>query len=163
MNIPKIYLETSAINFFYADDSPEKQVETLLLFKEIKAGKWDAYTSYAVTKEIKAASKQTRKMLGRVIDKYNITILSANEKITKLANIYIKEGVIPQKHLLDAIHIAAASYYEMDIIISWNFQHIVKHKTKLMTNEINLRENYKTISISSPKEVIEYDAHKKRE
>ena len=45
----------------------------------------------------------------------------------------------------------------MDIILSWNFKHIVKRKTILMTNLINSREGYKNIDIYSPSEVIEND------
>jgi predicted nucleic acid-binding protein len=67
----------------------------------------------------------------------------------------VNEGVIPIKYRDDALHIAIATIADMEIIISWNFQHIVKRKTRNMINVINLREGYRTIEICSPKEVIE--------
>ena len=154
--LPKIYLETSAINFYYADDAPDKRDDTILLFDEIKAGKWEAYTSYAVIDEINNASEETARKLLTLIKNYDIIILPPFNDIHNLADIYVKEGVIPQKYRDDAVHIATASIHGMDIIISWNFKHIVKRKTILMTNVINMRENYRQISIHSPSEVIEY-------
>ncbi|GHU29226.1 hypothetical protein AGMMS50256_13690 [Betaproteobacteria bacterium] len=43
----------------------------------------------------------------------------------------------------------------LDFIVSYNFKHIVKRKTVLMTSAINLREGYKQMGIYSPSEVIE--------
>ena len=48
MRIPKIYLESTVFNFFFAYDAPDKRKDTLKLFKEIKEGKYAPYTSNAV-------------------------------------------------------------------------------------------------------------------
>lgn len=157
MSILKIYIETSALNFFYADDAPDKRDETIMLFNEIKEGKWEAYTSYAVIKEVDAASSNTRKKLLSLIRDYEIIVLPPHDDIYPLADNYVNEGVIPPKYKDDAVHIATASIYHMDIIVSWNFKHIVKRKTILMCNLINAKENYRQISIHSPSEVIDYD------
>ena len=155
--LPKIYLETSAINFFYADDAPDKRDDTIILFNEIRAGKWEAYTSYTVIDEINNASDETASKLLALIKEHDISVLPPHDDIYTLADIYVNEGVIPPKYRDDAVHIATACLHGMDIIISWNFKHIVKRKTILMTNFINARENYRQISIHSPSEVIEYD------
>jgi len=56
---------------------------------------------------------------------------------------------------MDGIHIAMATINNLDIIVSYNFHHIVKLKTIIGTESINLREGYKHIGIYSPTEVIE--------
>ena len=154
--LPKVYLETSAINFYYADDAPDKRDDTILLFHEIEARKWEAYTSYTVINEINNASEETAEKFINLIKNYDIAVLPPHDDIHSLADIYVSEGVIPLKYRDDAVHIATASVHGMDIIISWNFKHIVKRKTILMTNIINMRENYRQVSIHSPSEVIEY-------
>jgi hypothetical protein len=53
------------------------------------------------------------------------------------------------------LHIAATSIYGLETIISWNFKHIVKLKTIILTEIVNLKEGYKRILINSPKEVID--------
>jgi hypothetical protein len=82
-------------------------------------------------------------------------VLSANDAIKELANIYTLEGIIPERFFTDGLHIAAATVYELDFIVSFNFQHIVKRKTVEMTELVNFRQGYKRIGIYSPTEVIE--------
>ncbi len=153
----KIYLETTILNFYFADDAPDKRLDTIKLFEEITQGKYEAYTSYAVIDEINKASEQVRERLLSLLVKYNITILDEGSDVDKLTDLYVTEGVIPLKYRNDAVHIAMATITGMDIILSWNFKHIVKRKTILMTNLINTREGYKNIDFYSPSEVIEND------
>lgn len=157
MNKLKIYLETTILNFFYADDAPDKRSDTLRLFQEIVEGKYEAYTSYAVIDEIYKASEQLRNRLLSLLIEYDIPILDEGSDADRLADLYVTEGVIPLKYRDDSIHIALATITGMDIILSWNFKHIVKRKTILMTNLINAREGYKNIDIYSPSEVVEND------
>jgi hypothetical protein len=63
--------------------------------------------------------------------------------------------VIPPKYLLDGAHIWIASFHNLDCILSFNFRHINKLKTKEMTALVNLRESYKGIIICTPMEVLE--------
>ena len=69
---------------------------------------------------------------------------------------YIKEGIIPVKYQDDAFHIAIATVNNMDAILSWNFQHIVKLKTKREVVGINLIMGYRPIDIYTPWEVVDY-------
>ncbi|NLI94145.1 MAG: type II toxin-antitoxin system VapC family toxin [Peptococcaceae bacterium] len=151
----KVYLETTIFNFFYADDAPDKRDDTIKLFKEIAERKNEAYTSYAVVNEINKASDETKQKLFRLFNEYPVAVLDEGEEVDKLADIYIAEGIIPLKYRDDAVHIAMATITGMDIILSWNFKHIVKRKTVIMVNLINTREGYKNIDIYSPSEVIE--------
>jgi hypothetical protein len=56
---------------------------------------------------------------------------------------------------LDARHIAIASANRLQYIVSCNFKHINKLKTKNMVNYVNLKEGYQTIIICRPEEVID--------
>jgi len=51
----------------------------------------------------------------------------------------MKEKIIPEKFFTDAMHIATAAVYDLDMIISWNFEHIVKQKTITLTEKINIQ------------------------
>ncbi|MCL1834311.1 MAG: hypothetical protein FWG49_07405 [Leptospirales bacterium] len=72
-----------------------------------------------------------------------------------MADIYIEEGIIPQKYRADGLHIAIATVNDLDIIVSMNFRHIVKRKTILTTGKINNLNGYRAIEIYSPMEIIE--------
>jgi hypothetical protein len=73
----------------------------------------------------------------------------------KLAQTYISKGVIPAKKGLDARHIAVAAVNAIDIILSYNFKHINKLKTKAMIPAINLTEGYQSITIAQSEELID--------
>ena len=151
---PKIYIETSVLNFVFADDSPDKKEVTKKLFKEIKEGRYLPFTSDYVTEEIDKAPEEKRDILRNIITEYNVILLQYANEIEELAEVYVKEGIIPWKHRVDALHIATATVNDLDIIISWNFEHIVKRKTIMMTELINLQKGYKKVEIYSPLEVI---------
>ncbi len=155
MRIPKIYVETSVFNFVFADDAPEKRQDTLVLFDEIRQGRYVPYTSDTVIRELDRATEPKRTKMLSLIGKYGFTVLPVAPEASLLARRYVAEGVIPQKYATDSIHIAAASVHDLDFIVSFNFKHIVKRKTITMTEAINLREGYKRIGIFSPTEVIE--------
>ena len=67
--------------------------------------------------------------------------------------LYIKEELIPEKFENDALLLALTTVYSIDILISWNFKHLVKRKTRIGVNLINLKEGYKPIEILAPPEV----------
>jgi predicted nucleic acid-binding protein len=157
MKTPKIYLETSIFNFVFADDAPDKKADTLKLFEEIKKGKWKAYTSDYSVDELNRAQEPRRSKMRNVISQFNVEVLPYGIEIEKLADTYIAEKMIPQKYAEDALHIATASVHGLDVIVSWNFKHIVKVKTITLTESINLKFGYKRILINSPTEVIEND------
>jgi len=157
MKVPKFYLETSVFNFVFADDAPDKKADTLKLFQEIKEGKYQPYTSAYVTEELDLAPSEKREKMYQLIADYNIRILQKTEEAKQLAGIYVKEKIIPEKYETDALHISVATVNELDFIVSWNFKHIVKRKTVIMTEAVNIKYDYKKIGIYSPTEVIEYD------
>jgi len=155
MRVPKVYLESTVFNFFFADDAPDKKQDALRLFAEIKDGKYAPYTSNAVLLELAKDAEPKRGKMLALIETYNVEILSAHADETRLANIYVAEGIIPEKYATDALHIASTTVNDLDFIVSYNFKHIVKRKTIMMTESVNIREGYKRIGIFSPTEVIE--------
>ena len=157
MRIPKIYLETTIFNFPFADDAVNYQSDTLKLFEEIKAGKFAPFTSEYVILELDR-TKDIGKLeqMKALIAGYGVKVIPMNENTEQLANIYVKEGVIPLKYKTDALHIAVASVAGLDCVVSLNFKHIVKRKTTIETGIINIREGYSRVFIYTPMEVTDY-------
>ena len=154
MKILKIYLETTIFNYFF-DKDREAHADTVTLFDEIQAGKYEAFTSTYVTDELDEADEPKRSQMLSLIKEYNITLLEADNKARELADIYVRNGVIPLKYSYDGLHIGIATVYDLDYIFSLNFQHINRQKTKTMTSYINISEGYRPINICSPMEVID--------
>ncbi len=113
------------------------------------------YISDEVIREIRASSEPRRSQLEKLIEKIDPILLEINTEAIELANRYIAEGIIPERFGSDAIHIAIATINEIDVVISWNFRHVVKLKTRIMVNAVNKLMGYREIEICSPEEVIE--------
>jgi len=57
----------------------------------------------------------------------------------------------------DMLHIALATIAEVDVLVSWNFRHIVRLDKILLFNAVNLEQGYKPLTIFSPREVVSHD------
>ena len=155
MKVLKIYIDTSIFNFAFSDDVPKEKDVTLRLLDEVRKGKYEVYISEVVIREINRASKEKAKKLIELINEIVSEELPIDDEVLELARRYITEGIIPEKYENDAVHIAVASVNNLDAIISWNFEHIVKLKTKKEVTGVNAVSGYKDIEIYSPWEVIE--------
>ena len=147
LRIPAIYLETTIFNFPFADDAPQYRADTLRLFAEIKAGKFRPFTSEYVIQELEAATDSKREDRLQLIEEYEVEVIPASDDAERLAKLYVKERVIPEKYPTDALHIAAVTVTGLDFIVSLNFQHIVKRKTIIETEIINAREGFRRVFI----------------
>jgi len=83
----------------------------------------------------------------------NFTLLSINDEVQYLADIYIKNEIFPEKYSDDALHTALASTNRIGILLSWNFTHLVKVRTRRMVSLINTIHNYDPVEIISPPEL----------
>ncbi len=149
----RIYIDTSVVNGLYCNDSGIK-TETIRFFKDVRIFNYTLYGSEATIEEIENTPQEPKKkLLKNVITEYDVEILPTTDEIRILANKYVNAGIIPKKYSPDAFHIAVAAIYNIPVLASWNFEHIVKIKTKLEINRINRQEGYALVEISSPKEI----------
>ena len=153
----KLYLDTSIINFALADDIglSDKKV-TLKLCEDIKLGKIEAYISEIVLREIvRTRDEDRRKKLLDFVQQLNIEVLTINQEIQNLADKYVKQKIIPAIYSDDALHIAITTVNGIDVLVSWNFKHLVRHKTRLEVWTVNILTGYRAIDICTPWEVME--------
>lgn len=157
----KIYLDTSALNFLFADDAPEKKEITLDFFENfIKTGIYQAFISDFVIQEINQTSDlEKRGRLLRVLDEYYIErlVLADPEEIMQLAKLYIDQKVVPQNKLLDALHIASTVVNKIDYLVSWNYKHLANVNRERKVIIVNTENNYlHPVRILTPIELIDY-------
>ena len=80
--------------------------------------------------------------------------VESSDQVENLAKVYVDKGIIPKKYYNDALHIAIATKYKMDAIVSWNLTHIVKFKTKFQVKAINEKLKEKDVIICTPEEMV---------
>ncbi|MDR2591670.1 MAG: hypothetical protein LBC59_02550 [Chitinispirillales bacterium] len=157
----KVYLDTSIINFLYVDDSPEYRKATEVFFNNVVAkNKIDTYISNIVIDEINKTDDRSRRstLLG-TFEKYtNIkNLVAENETLNEIAILgenYIKNGIIPPKKISDSLHITYSTIFQMDILLSWNFQHLanINKEQKVIILNRTLGYNY-PFRMANPLEV----------
>ena len=152
----KIYLDTSVISFYFAEDAPEKMAITRKFFdRELVKGKYEIYLSALTVQELSNCNDLTlQDKLVKFANELPVHILESTGEIEEISQQFVDEGVIPAKYLDDAIHLTLAILNGMDYIVSWNFKHIVKPKTKKAVRAFCIKEGYKETEIVTPEEVL---------
>ena len=148
----KIYADTSVFGGVFDPEfaGPSKQ-----LFDEVEAGRFVLVTSAIVAAEIEPAPEKIRKLFRKYVQFSEIADIT--EEALELQLSYIKSGVVTEKSLNDALHVAISTVSGCDLIVSWNFKHIVHFDRIPKYNAVNTLCGYKNIGIYSPLEVIDYD------
>jgi len=144
----KIYLDTTVPNAYFDDRTLHRQEVTKQFW--LKINEYQVFISDLVIKEMNDTGDENlrQKLIKKVKD---FELLSSESKeIETLTQEYILRGTIPIKHIEDAIHIAIATVNSIDVLVSWNFKHIVKLKTKREINAANTLLGYNIIEIVEP-------------
>ncbi len=149
----RVYTDTSVIGGCL-DVEFEKASRQLI--DTFKTGKATLVLSNLTLLEMQAAPATVRAVLEEVAEA-NREYIDVTEEANTLAQHYIDSGVIGVANQVDAQHIAIATVSRVDVLVSWNFRHIVNLQRIRGYNSVNLRAGYPLLEIRTPAEVINYD------
>src|SRR5680860_149076 len=150
MKKQRIYLDTSVFGGFFDDEFKEF---TKPLFDRIKRGEFTIIFSTMLEEELELAPEKVRKLvLG--IDNDDTEFVTETDNAVELATEYVSEKVVGQTSYSDCLHIALATINQADLLISWNFKHIVNIQRIRGYNSINIKNGYKQLEIRSPRDLI---------
>lgn len=147
----KLYLDTSVISALFDERNPERKSLTESFFEEID--NFDIYISDITVAEItKTPNEEIKKKMDNKIVEFSV--LPISDEIEELKDQIIENGAVNETCLEDAYHIAIAIINEMDYLLSWNFRHIVRKKTRDIVRMINTLNNLRQIEIITPAELL---------
>ena len=95
--------------------------------------------------------------IKQILNELDYTLIKVSDESFELADEYIQENVVGATSRGDCVHIATATINNIDILVSWNFKHIVNVQRIKGYNSINIKRGYKQLDIRSPKEVVLYE------
>lgn len=154
----RIYLDTSVINFLHAEDSPDFRRATLAFFED-HSPLHELFISDIVLLEISQdPNHHHRALLLKSLADYPVHRLDAakDQEIRGLAESYMKFGVFPAPKLNDALHVAYATLFEMDVLLSWNFKHLANLNKETIISEVNRESGFDhTLRMCSPLELLD--------
>lgn len=148
-----LYVDTSVIGGYF---DIEFAKETQALFDNLQNSKFDIMYSSVTEDELINAPKQVRELLNEIPENLKQKV-ELTEDAVNLADTYISENVVGKTSREDCFHIALATINKADILVSWNFKHIVNVIRIRGYNAVNLKLGYSQIDIRSPKDIINYE------
>jgi len=149
----RIYIDTSVVGGFYDIEFMEY---TRPFFEKIKRGEIIIMYSNLLEKELQNAPERVKQVI-KELPVENIEYIEISDESIDLAQKYIDENVVGKTSFEDCLHIALATLNRADILISWNFKHIVNMTRIRGYNSVNLKFGYPQIDIRSPRELIDYE------
>nr|VFJ47480.1 MAG: hypothetical protein BECKDK2373B_GA0170837_10176 [Candidatus Kentron sp. DK] len=149
---PHIYTDTSVIGGCF---DKEFQTGSEAIFERFESGSAIMMLSDLTLSELENAPPDVRNVLHRVSDE-STQYVELTAEAEQLAEHYLSEGVVSRKSTTDAEHIAIATINHADVLVSWNFKHIVNLERIRGYNAVNLKQGYPMMEIRTPLEVLRY-------
>jgi len=151
--IKSVYLDTSVFGGYFDE---EFSFNTVPFFERILDERIQILVSRLIIAELAGAHDEVRELLNQVSREQQVFV-ELTEEARQLANKYMEENVVGRTNRADCQHIATATLAKADVLVSWNFKHIVNLDRIRGYNGINLLMGYNTIEIRIPKEIERYD------
>jgi predicted nucleic acid-binding protein len=148
----RVFVDTSVFGGCFDEGFDKASCQ---FFDEVKAGRFNVVVSERIVMEVSRAREEVKRVLFDLED--HVESVGLTYEITVLRDSYLEAGILGKSSLNDAEHIAVASVAEVDLLVSWNFKHIVHFDKIKAYNAINVLRGYGQIDIRSPQEVAGYE------
>ncbi len=147
---PRIYVDTSVIGGCHDDEFREQSMQ---LFEMFRQGEAKMLLSGITLDELADAPPSVRQATSTVPPEH-AELLATSREAEELADAYISAWAMGGANLNDALHIALATLAKADVLVSWNFRHMVNWRRIRVCNEVNRENGYSAIDIRSPEEIV---------
>ncbi len=148
--LQRFYFDTSVFGGVFDIEFEEASI---LLFEKVKLGKAMCVYSDLTEGELFDAPEKVKIFFNDLPPEF-IEVVKVDDEALNLARAYVNDNVVGKTSFDDCVHIALATIHKVDILVSWNFKHIVNVYRIRGYNSVNLRFGLQTLEIRSPKDII---------
>jgi predicted nucleic acid-binding protein len=153
MKTQRIYIDTSVIGgCFDAEFAPWSNG----LIRDFQVDTYRPVLSEVVAAEIDEAPRVVQEKYAELLQ-LDAEVLELDASVLLLADAYQERKILTPKFYDDGVHIALATAGQVDVLVSWNFKHIVHYEKIRLFNAVNLSLGYPPLNIYSPREVTHYE------
>lgn len=149
----RIYLDTSVFGGYF---EPEFELWTKILFDKINKGDFKVIFSRLIDIELAPAPEKVRD-LALSLPETALEFIDISDRALELAERYLNENVVGKTSRADCIHIALATLHQADVLVSWNFKHIVNIHRIRGYNAVNYKYGHRILEIRTPREILAYE------
>ena len=146
-----LYLETSVVGAYLDNGDPFRRDLTIRWW-EHELAEYDAFSSVLVQREIERIAEPHRSGYLNLIKP--LARLDLAEEVAILAEGYIERGIFQRKYIADAIHVALASFHQIDYLVTWNFGHIANVRKQARLKMFNNSAGFFAPTIVTPEFLV---------
>ncbi len=135
-----VYVETT-IPSFYHEVRPEPE---MVARRNWTREWWDRHstgyelvTSEAVLEELGGGEYPQKDAAIALLDP--LPVLLTSEEVPEIAAAYVAHKVMPRAPVGDAMHLALASHYKCDFLLTWNCRHLANANKFERIREVNTK------------------------
>ena len=150
---PRVYIDTSVVGGYFDEEFED---DTKKFFSRVFNEDFIIYFSEISETELSLAPAKVKDLKDR-IPSTCYRFIELDEESKYLAQVYIDEKILGITSYNDAYYIALATINRLDVVVSWNFKHIVNFDKIKLFNSVNLKLGYPVIDIRSPLEFIDHE------
>ena len=147
-----VYVDTSVLGGCF---EPEFAPWSTGLVDDFRAGRFTPVLSDLLETELLRAPDAVREIYSELLALVG-NVVSVSDEALDLVAAYESHGVLTAKFRPDMLHIALATVADVDLLVSWNFKHIVRFDKIRLFSAVNLEQGYKPLAVHSPREVTTY-------
>jgi len=144
----RIYADTSVIGGCF---DPEFAIWSNALIGDFRNGYFSLVLSSVIGTEVERAPENVRELYAELLPLAQI--LPVTDEALDLLKAYGSHGILGLQLRNDMLHIALATVAGVDVLVSWNFRHIVRLDKIQQFNGVSMELGYKPLAIYSPREV----------
>lgn len=145
-----VYLDNSILGGYF---DAEFQEPTRRLWRMAENGECRFVASVVTQEEVSLAPPQVVRLFARTFPD-DAVLLSLTPRAEELAQAYRAAGVVSDKYVDDARHVAIATTHGIGVLVTWNFHHLANYRREAGFNRVNLENGYPAIRIISPLEIV---------
>ena len=152
----RLYLDSSILGWSLNRSNPIRFAEANLLLQQIADERFIGGYSWVSMQEIEAAPEHIAKKLWQKVSQAKLkpVTIHLRKQADGLAQTYCDKKIVPSNFKTDALHIAIATLWKADALVSYNFEHIVSLEVMVAVNAVNKALNLNEIFLCQPQEVI---------
>lgn len=149
-----VYLDTTIPSFYFDErESLTNWIEETRRWWAEESGRYELWISDAVIQELSLGNYPRKTEILEFIQP--ISVLEYALDLEHIVTFYVDNFVMSKSLIGDAVHLAYASYYGIDFLLTWNCNHLANARKKKHIMVINGRLGLSTSEIVTPLTLVE--------
>ena len=148
-----VYLDSTVPSYMFDErESIKLHCDITRKWWRDESNNFDIFVSLETIAELNRGDYPKKNQILEFVN--SLEKLEPNPEIKNIIGIYIKNTLMPKDEIGDALHLAYASFYKIDFLLTWNCNHLANANKKQHIRILNNRMNLFVPEIITPLELF---------